>query len=194
MEVKIVSGNLKLTPASDEVEFDGTGWPLRTLVDKDCLAIDAINGDIELKIKENSSATLNLVSADLSAEEIDGSIIVETVSGDADIARCSGEWTVRTVSGDAQISESKGRFAISTKSGDISFGISGDGCYSLKTFSGDIDVSVPSGKSVAISVERGEGEVAIDPELQSSLGARQEASDIMIEISNKSGDINISKK
>lgn len=98
--------------------------------------------DLKIKVPQNSSLEVSLVSADLVTNGVAGNQHLQTVSGDIKGDVGGGSLSVDTVSGDVHLSAHNGRNAqIKTVSGDV--GLSGtNGDLTLNTVSGDSIIAI----------------------------------------------------
>jgi DUF4097 and DUF4098 domain-containing protein YvlB len=95
------------------------------------------NADLKIRVPQNSSLEVSLVSADLHVSGVGGSQHLQTVSGEIRGDVGSGDLQVDTVSGDVNLTAHNGHSAqVKTVSGDIE--LSGtSGAFTLNTVSGD---------------------------------------------------------
>jgi Putative adhesin len=119
------------------------------------------DGEANLKIRvpQNSSLEVSLVSADLHVNGVSGNQHLQTVSGEIGGDIGSGDLQVNTVSGDVNLTAHNGHSAqIQTVSGDVNLsGTSGD--FTLNTVSGDTIVT--SGDLTRAKFETVSGEISV---------------------------------
>lgn len=119
------------------------------------------DGEANLKIRvpQNSSLDVSLVSADLKVNGVDGNHHLQTVSGDIQGEVGAGEVQVNSVSGDVHLTAHNGHSAqVKSVSGDVTLsGTSGD--LTLNTVSGDLIATV--GDLAHASLETVSGDVNI---------------------------------
>jgi hypothetical protein len=98
--------------------------------------------DLKIKVPQNSSLEVSLVSADLRTNGVGGNQHLQTVSGDIQGDVGSGSLQVDTVSGDVHLAAHNGHNAqIKTVSGDVELdGTGGD--FTLNTVSGDTNAKL----------------------------------------------------
>ncbi|MCK5832396.1 hypothetical protein KAH81_01875 [bacterium] len=192
--IKAVNGDVQLIPSDGETIIDGTGWPMRTIVEDNILNIDSINANFTAYVKPRSTASLNLVSTDLKAKKLDLETSIESVSGNIFIEKCSGRWDIRSISGNIELIGITGIASLETKSGNISMEIESKGRYICKTLSGNMDVVVPKGYVVSLKLDSPFEDVDLPEELEFAKEVKPENADIIIELYNKNGYINVTIK
>jgi len=135
--------------------------------------------NLKIKVPNDSSLTISVVSADVTVEGVSGyhginavsgdvdAMLgtgdgqISTVSGDVDIvgSRIAGELRVNAVSGDLEIVDVVGELYASTVSGDIAVAKSNLGRVKLNTTNGDIDLQSIIGPKGEVDIETTNGDV-----------------------------------
>ncbi|HVN99500.1 MAG TPA: DUF4097 family beta strand repeat-containing protein [Steroidobacteraceae bacterium] len=148
---------------------DGGGW----------------HGDSEAKLKirvpQDSSLDVSLVSADLKVSGVGGSHHLQTVSGDIEGEVGSGGLQVNTVSGDVHLTAHNGHGAqVKSVSGDVYLsGTSGD--LTLNTVSGDLIATVT--ELAHASLESVSGDIKVDAAALAAQG--------QVDVTTVSGDLRL---
>jgi DUF4097 and DUF4098 domain-containing protein YvlB len=144
VEIKSVSGDVHVSPLGGSAKIGCVSGDVE-LLGAAGVDVDLVSGDLTL---ENiaGDAHVKAVSGDIGATRIKGSVEVEAVSGDIDLLDVSGAQavSVKSVSGDITYVgriEAGGRYDIEAHSGDVRMTIPADSAFDLKcnTFNGDID-------------------------------------------------------
>ena len=114
---------------------------------------------LKIRVPQNSSLEVSLVSADLRISGVGGNQHLQTVSGDIEGDVGSGDLQVNTVSGDVHLTAHNGHSAqIKTVSGDVNLsGMSGD--LTLNTVSGDTMATL--GDLARVSLESVSGDINV---------------------------------
>lgn len=133
----------ELTTASADMNIDGT---LRRLETK------TASGDLALRGKVETTATVKTVSGDVQLEEIGGDLTVNSVSGDIRVASVGGSVRTKSVSGDVRVDRAGGPEA------------------TLQSVSGDITIAVEPGTNVDVDANSVSGDLASDFEIGDDIG------------------------
>lgn len=96
--------------------------------------------DFDIEVPHACRVDASVVSADLDASGLQGSISISGVSGELDLEDLQGDLAVTTVSGILQADRLVGTLNLSTVSGNVSLASSDLRTLKLSTVSGDVDL------------------------------------------------------
>ncbi|RMH22085.1 MAG: hypothetical protein D6696_04150 [Acidobacteria bacterium] len=116
---------------------------------------------LELRVPRGSSLRADLVSAEISVDEVDGRIEIETVSGPQTIAGRPAAVVARTVSGRVDIEAAAPRIEASAVSGDLR--VTGGASaveVSAEAVSGDVELTLGAVERLQVETVSGDVEVS----------------------------------
>ncbi|OGD14823.1 MAG: hypothetical protein A2V76_02950 [Candidatus Aminicenantes bacterium RBG_16_63_14] len=144
VELKSVSGDVRVAPLGGKAKIGCVSGNI-DLLGAAGADVDLVSGDLTL---ENiaGDAYLKAVSGNIKATQVKGSVEVEAVSGDIDLRDVSEAMTVnaKSISGNITYAgkiKAGGRYELKAHSGDVRMTIPADSAFDFEanTFSGSID-------------------------------------------------------
>jgi hypothetical protein len=130
--------------------------------------IGCVSGNVDLK--GAAGADVDLVSGELTLENIAGDAYLKTVSGDIRAARVRGSVEAEAVSGDIDLKDVSEAQTVSAKnvSGNITYTgmIKAGGRYELKAHSGDVRMTIPADSAFDFEANTFSGDIDSDFEIQ----------------------------
>jgi hypothetical protein len=135
--IKQVNGDLRV---------QGLGGPL---------AIEAVNGDVELR--DVGPTSLRLVRGDFEVRGVKGELRVESVSGDAKVRQASGAVALKSVRGDLAARDLEGGAVVEQVGGDVSLStaLAKGASYRFQA-RGDISAKVEASDGARLTLEGGD--------------------------------------
>ncbi len=130
--------------------------------------IGCVSGDVDLK--GAAGADVDLVSGELTLENIVGDVYLKAVSGDIRATGVKGSIEVEAVSGDIELRDVSEAQTVSAKSvsGGITYSgkIKAGGRYELKAHSGDVRMTIPADSTFDFEANTFSGSIDSDFEIQ----------------------------
>jgi len=119
------------------------------------LAIEAVNGDVELR--DVGPTSLRQVRGDLEVRGVKGELRVESVNGDAKVRQASGAVTLKSVRGDLAARDLEGGAVVEQVGGDVSLSaaLTKGASYRFQA-KGDISAKVEAKDGVRLTLEAGD--------------------------------------
>lgn len=113
--------------------------------------------DVEIRVPAGTTLNVKHGVGTVNAENVDGTLDLDTSSGDIAASHVDGALTIDTGSGDVTAADVRGALSIDTGSGDVGVTRAGGGPVDVDTGSGDVEISEIDGDSLL--VDTGSGDV-----------------------------------
>jgi len=150
VEVRSVSGDVMVAPIGGQAK------------------IGCVSGNVDLR--GAAGADVDLVSGELTLENIAGDAYLKTVSGDIQATGVKGSVEAEAVSGDIDLRDVSEAQTVSAKnvSGNITYTgmIKAGGRYELKAHSGDVRMTIPADSAFDFEASTFSGDIDSDFEIQ----------------------------
>jgi len=150
VEIRSVSGDVMVAPIGGKAK------------------IGCVSGNVDLK--GAAGADVDLVSGELTLENIAGDAYLKTVSGDIRATGVRGSVEAEAVSGDIDLKDVSEAQTVSAKnvSGNITYTgmIKAGGRYELKAHSGDVRMTIPADSAFDFEASTFSGDIDSDFEIQ----------------------------
>lgn len=138
----------------------------------------AASADLTVSVPKGQRIRITLAVGDIVAQNVDGTISLDTYDGDISVTKVTGDLDLDTGSGSVKADGVDGDLSIDTGSGDVTAGHLSGHDISIDTGSGN--VTVRGAAADALSVDTGSGDVSA-----SGLTARR------VKIDTGSGDVDL---
>ena len=150
VELRSVSGDVSVAPIGGKAK------------------IDCVSGNVDLR--GAAGADVDLVSGELTLENIAGDAYLKTVSGNIRATGVKGSIEAQAVSGDIDLRDVSEAQTVSAKnvSGNITYAgkIKAGGRYELKAHSGDVRMTIPADSAFDFEANTFSGDIDSDFEIQ----------------------------
>ena len=150
VEIRSVSGDVMVAPIGGHAR------------------VSCVSGDVDLL--GAAGADIDLVSGELTLENIAGDAYLKTVSGNIDVTRVKGSVEAEAVSGDIDLRDVSEAQTVNAKnvSGNITYAgkIKAGGRYELKTHSGNVRMTIPADSGFDFEANTFGGDIDSDFEIQ----------------------------
>ncbi len=177
VEISNVSGSVKVTgwdraevavtgtlgKGTERLEFSGSGERTVVKVVLPHLSTRHVEGsDLEIKVPGGSSLEADTVSAEITVDNVAGTVRAHTVSGGVTIAGSPREFQAKTVSGEIEITATSAPGRASSVSGRVTLrGVAGD--VEARSVSGNVVVT--GGEASRVELETTSGDIRFDAAL-----------------------------
>jgi DUF4097 and DUF4098 domain-containing protein YvlB len=164
-----VSVDYKLwIPDTAAVELKSVSGDVRVAAIGGHARVSCVSGNVDLR--GAAGADVDLVSGDLTIENVVGDAYLKAVSGNIDVTRVKGSVEAEAVSGDIDLRDVSEAQTVSAKnvSGDITYAgkIKAGGRYEIKTHSGDVRMTIPADSAFDFEANTFSGDIDSDFEIQ----------------------------
>ncbi len=126
------------------------------------LAVNSVNGDVDLTAGQADSVDLRTVSGDVEASvRRCGLLNISTVNGDVEWRGDADEAHCRSVSGDMELGGGYGSLDLSSTSGDLRIRANSEGAVNCAAISGDVELELEA-LPAALNVTTRSGDVEVN--------------------------------
>jgi DUF4097 and DUF4098 domain-containing protein YvlB len=155
-------------PDTAAVELKSVSGDVRVAAIGGHARVSCVSGDVDLL--GAAGADVDLVSGNLTLENIAGDAYLKAVSGNIDVTRVKGSVEAEAVSGDIDLRDVSEAQTVTAKnvSGNITYAgkIKAGGRYEIKTHSGDVRMTIPADSAFDFEANTFSGDIDSDFEIQ----------------------------